>query len=127
MAITRVYAKMAAGPTQIIAAYATCSTPNLKPLPAMQKRDVIRLVLEGKRPPYVPWSMGFTQEAKAKLQQHYGCEDLEGPLENHLLRLGNDIGFFDDLGNHRVRDVFGVVWDRSIDRDIGNVEGCLLP
>ncbi len=93
----------------------------------MQKRDVIRLVLEGKRPPYVPWSMGFTKEAKEKLQRHYGCDDLEGPLQNHLLKLGSDIGFFSDLGNNRVRDVFGVVWDRSIDQDIGNVEGQVLP
>src|SRR5574340_714210 len=92
----------------------------------MQNRDVIRLVLQGKKPPYVPWSMGFTKEAKEKLQSHYGCQDIEGPLENHLLRLGSDIGFFTDLGEHRVRDVFGVVWDRSVDRDIGNVEGCVL-
>ena len=99
---------------------------NTNPLPAMQKRDVIRLVLEGKRPPYVPWSMGFTKEAKEKLQRHYGCDDLEGPLQNHLLKLGSDIGFFSDLGNNRVQDVFGVVWDRSIDRDIGNVEGQVL-
>lgn len=93
----------------------------------MQKREVVRLVLQGKRPPYVPWSMGFTKEAKEKLQRHYGCEDLEGPLENHLVRLGSDMGFFEDLDANRVRDVFGVVWDRSIDRDIGNVEGCVLP
>jgi uroporphyrinogen decarboxylase len=93
----------------------------------MEKRDVIRLVLAGKRPPYVPWSMGFTKEAREKLQRHYGCEDLEGPLENHLLKLGSDIGFFDDAGDCRVRDVFGVVWDRSVDKDIGNVEGCVLP
>ncbi|NUQ62738.1 MAG: uroporphyrinogen-III decarboxylase-like protein [Pirellulales bacterium] len=93
----------------------------------MTKRDVIRSVLQGKRTAYVPWSIGFTREAKAKLQAHYGCEDIEVPLENHLLRLGNDIGFFDDLGDHRVRDVFGVVWDRTIDKDIGNVEGCVLP
>jgi uroporphyrinogen decarboxylase len=71
--------------------------------------------------------MGFTKEAKEKLQQHYGCQDIEGPLENHLLRLGSDIGFFEDLGNDRVRDIFGVVWDRSIDKDIGNVEGQVLP
>ena len=79
----------------------------------LQKRDVVRLVLEGKRPPYVPWSMGFTKEAREKLQQHYDCDDIEEPLQNHLLKLGSDIGFFDDLGDHRVRDVFGVVWDRT--------------
>ena len=49
------------------------------------------------------------------------------PLQNHLLKLGSDIGFFEDLGNDRVRDVFGVVWDRRVDKDIGIVEGCLLP
>jgi len=90
------------------------------------KREVVRRVLEGKRPPYVPWSMGFTVEAKAKLQEHFGADDVEIPLENHLVKLGSDIGFFTDLGDDRVEDVFGVVWDRSIDRDIGNVEGCVL-
>ncbi len=92
----------------------------------MKKREVIRRVLQGKRPPYVPWSMGFTREARQKLLQHYGCDDLEGPLQNHLLKLGSDIGFFEQLGDCRVRDVFGVVWDRKIDKDIGNVEGCVL-
>jgi uroporphyrinogen decarboxylase len=93
----------------------------------MKKREVIRWVLQGKKPPYVPWSMGFTREAREKLARHYGCPDLEERLQNHLLKLGSDIGFFSPLGGNRVRDVFGVVWDRSIDRDIGNVEGCVLP
>ncbi len=92
----------------------------------MEKRDVIKLVLDGKRPPYVPWSMGFTVEARRKLQQHYGQDDIETPLENHFLKLGRDIGLFEPAGEDRVRDVFGVVWDRSIDKDIGNVEGCVL-
>jgi uroporphyrinogen decarboxylase len=71
--------------------------------------------------------MGFTVEAKAKLQEHYQTDDVEVPLENHFVKLASDIGFFTDLGDDRVQDVFGVVWDRSIDKDIGNVEGCLLP
>jgi uroporphyrinogen decarboxylase len=94
---------------------------------AMTKRDVVRLVLSGKRPPYVPWSMGFTKEARERLQQHFRCDDVEEPLHNHLLKLGSDIGFFSDIGNNRVRDVFGVVWDRSVDKDIGNVAGLVLP
>jgi len=93
----------------------------------MTKRDVIRTVLEGRRPPYVPWSMGFTQEAKERLQSYYGDVELEVGLENHLVRLGSDIGFFEDAGTNRFRDVFGVTWDRTIDKDIGNVEGCVLP
>jgi uroporphyrinogen decarboxylase len=81
----------------------------------------------GLKPPYVPWSFGFTVEAKQKLQDHYGVQDLEGVLQNHLIKLGSDIGFFAHLGDDRVQDVFGVVWDRSLDKDIGIVEGCVLP
>ena len=92
----------------------------------MTKREIIRAVLDGQRPPYVPWSLGFTQEAKAKLQEHYGAVDLESALQNHLLKLGSDIGFFTDLGNDCFQDVFGVVWDRSIDKDIGNVKAITL-
>jgi len=93
----------------------------------MQKRDVIRLVLEGRKPPYVPWSFGFTLEARAKLQAFYGSGDLEPLLQPHMLELGDSIGYFTDLGGGRVRDVFGVVWDRTVDKDIGNVVGCVLP
>lgn len=92
----------------------------------MTKRAAIKAVLEGRRPPYVPWNIGLTKEAREKLQPFYGPSDLESALQNHFLRLGSDIGFFEDLGNNRVRDVFGVVWDRSIDKDIGIVEGCAL-
>lgn len=92
----------------------------------MTKREVIHAVLEGKKPPYVPWSCGFTKEAREKLQAHYGTVKLEAALQNHILKLGSDIGFFTDLGDNRMKDVFGVVWDRSIDKDIGNVEGRVL-
>ncbi len=93
----------------------------------MNKRDVIRMVIEGKEPPYVPWSMGFTYEAWEKLKTHYRADDLEPILDNHLLNLGNGIGFFTDLGNDRLQDVFGVVWDRSVDKDIGIVCQTVLP
>ena len=93
----------------------------------LTKREVIGLVLEGCKPPYVPWSCGFTKEAREKLQAHFSSLELENVLDNHLLKLGSDIGFFLPLGENRFQDVFGVIWDRSIDRDIGNVEGCVLP
>jgi uroporphyrinogen decarboxylase len=93
----------------------------------MNKRAVIRTVLDGGRPPYVPWSFSFTHEASVKLAEHYGTEDLDSVLHNHFLGLGNAIGFFEDVGDNRMRDVFGVVWDRTVDRDIGIVEKTVLP
>jgi uroporphyrinogen decarboxylase len=92
----------------------------------LDKREVIRLTLDGKKPPYVPWSFGFTHEAEAKLQQHFGQADLEPFLGNHILGLGDGIGFFTDIGQDCFRDVFGVVWDRSVDKDIGVVRGQVL-
>ena len=93
----------------------------------MDKREVVKLAIEGGRVPYVPWQCGFTVEAAQKLRNHFGRDDLDRVLDNHFVKLGSDIGFFTALGEDRFRDVFGVVWDRSIDKDIGNVEGCVLP
>ncbi len=93
----------------------------------MTKRQIVRDVLEGKQPTYVPWHFSFTLEAKKKLIDHYGRDDLDEVLGNHFLGLGSDIGFFTDVGNDCVRDVFGVLWDRHVDKDIGIVKGCVLP
>ena len=92
----------------------------------MTKREIIKLVLDGETPPYVPWSYSFTVEAKEKLMCHYGHDDIINAVDNHILGLGNDIGFFNNIGENLVQDVFGVVWDRSIDKDIGNIRGFVL-
>jgi uroporphyrinogen decarboxylase len=34
--------------------------------------------------------------------------------------LGGVAGFYEDIGDDRSRDVFGVVWDKSVDKDIGD-------
>ena len=94
-------------------------------MPDISKRNVVKTVLDGKRPPYVPWSFRFTHEAVNKLRKHWG-EDWELRLDNHFTELGSDIGFFDNLGDNRFRDLFGVVWDRTIEKDIGLPEDVIL-
>lgn len=93
----------------------------------MTKREVVKTVLEHKKPPYVPWHFGFTVEAKKKLFDHFGSDDIMDITDNHFLVLGAEIGYFEDIGNDQVKDVFNVIWDRSIDKDIGNVVGQVLP
>lgn len=93
----------------------------------MTKREIVRSVLDHHQPPYVPWSVDFTVEAEAKLRSFYQAADLDTVVGNHLLELGSGTGFFVDLGNNRVQDRFGVIWNRSMDKDIGNVEGLVLP
>ena len=91
------------------------------------KREVVRTVLKGKRPPYVPWSFKFTLEATEKLVGHFGTEDIDTAVGNHIARTGNDYGFFENIGGDCWRDVFGVVWDRTVDKDIGIVKEYPLP
>ncbi len=88
----------------------------------MTKREVLRTALRGAPPPYVPWSCGFTVEAWEKLTAHFGGDDLECRLGNHMVELGSGIGYFEPVGNDRYRDIFGVIWNRSVDKDIGIVE-----
>jgi uroporphyrinogen decarboxylase len=94
----------------------------------MTKREVMRLVFEGRKPPYVPWHCQFTQEPWDNLVKHFGGSDAaERAVDNHVLELGSAIGFFEQLPNDRFRDGFGVIWDRTVDKDIGIVEKVVLP
>ena len=93
----------------------------------LSKREIVKLALAGQAVPYTPWSFGFTKEAYDKLAEHYGTTDLEDTFQNHILSVADTYGFFTDIGNDCVRDIFGVVWDRSVDKDIGNVRGQVLP
>ncbi len=90
------------------------------------KREVVQMVIGNHTPPYIPWAFKFTQNAAKKLEAHWGKENFEKKLGNHILFLGNDYGFYESMGNDRYKDYFGVTWDRSIDKDIGNVNDPIL-
>lgn len=88
----------------------------------MSKRTLIYDVLEGRKPEYVPWSFGFTEEALQKLENHYGKKQLVTVLDDHLLRFGDNVGFMEELKPGIYRDQFGVTWNRTVDKDIGVIE-----
>ena len=92
----------------------------------MIKREVIKMALDGKKPPYVPWSFEFSKKALEKLEKHYNTKEIDNVLHKHFLELGSSVGFFNDVGNDCYQDVFGVVWDRSIEPDVGTPKGAVL-
>jgi len=94
---------------------------------SLNRRDVVKMVLDGHEPPYTPWAYRFTQEAAEMLSDYFGTDDLLEATGGHIVELGSDIGFFEPLNNHRFVDTFGVVWDRTVEKDIGFVEGLVLP
>ncbi len=91
----------------------------------MNKREVVIAALTGKEVPYVPWSFGFTAEAAEKLAPYTRSEGLIEFCGNHCMVAYAGLPWT-ELTGERVRDPYGVVWNRSVDKDIGIVEGTVL-
>ena len=90
-------------------------------------RDCVRLALHHQTPPWVPWQIGLTHDARAKLAGHYGtAAGVDDAIGNHGIWVGR-AEIFNDVGSKRVADRWGVVWNRSVDEDIGVIEGRVLP
>ena len=85
----------------------------------MTKRDVVTEALSFRPPPYVPWAWDMTRQCEQRVRAHLQTDDLTGFIDTHVLALGADIGRFEPIDDDHVRDVYGVVWDRTVDRDIG--------
>jgi len=88
-------------------------------------RQRVRTAIRHIQPDRTPYQINFTTPARQKLADYYGTADLDDLIGNHLAKykarppdalgwLADRPGFF--------RDEFGVVWNRTIDRDIGMVE-----
>ena len=88
-------------------------------MPPPAKRDVVIAALQFRPPPYVPWAWKPTQQCGERLRAHLGTDDLGPFLDSHFCDVGPEVGHFEHLGGDRWRDLYGVVWDRSIDKDIG--------
>ncbi len=88
----------------------------------MNRRDVVLAALRFQPVPYVPWSWGPTWECEQKLKAHLGVADLGPWLDSHFVCVGAGIGRMTPIGDDRFRDVYGVVWDRTVDKDIGSPE-----
>jgi len=82
-------------------------------------REVVLEALAFRPPPYVPWAWGMTIDCARRLRAHLGVESLEDFRASHFYDCGTEIARFDRIDADHVRDVYGVVWDRSVDKDIG--------
>ncbi len=88
-------------------------------------RERVRVALGHRQPDVTPWQIDLTSDARRNLQSFLGVEDLEPLLGNHLAICED--GYFAEVAPDRWQDQFGIVWNRSIDKDIGNVDRYLLP
>ena len=85
----------------------------------MNKRDVILDAVSFRPPAYVPWAWGPTEQCAERLRAYLKTDDLSEFLDSHFEGVGHSVGRMTDLGSGMFRDAFGVVWDRTVDHDIG--------
>jgi len=94
---------------------------------AMTNRERVLATLAHQQPDAVPYNIGFTQNAHAKMAEFYGDPDFASKLGNCFHGLGVEPpGAWRELRPDLWEDQFGVKWDRRVDKDIGVVHNRLI-
>jgi uroporphyrinogen decarboxylase len=85
-------------------------------------RERVIAALDHRQPDRTPYHVGFTEPSRLAMAAWYGDPRFEEKLGNCLLMLSTEPeGAWREVRPDVWADEFGVAWDRSIDRDIGNV------
>jgi uroporphyrinogen decarboxylase len=95
----------------------------------MTERERVWAAVRHRQPDRVPYNIIYTLPAQRKLEAYYGTSDLETALGNHLAKYRARLGDADGWLAARpgfFRDEWGVVWNRTIDSDIGVVDDYVL-
>jgi uroporphyrinogen decarboxylase len=94
----------------------------------MTPRQRINASLRHEQPDVCPWAIGFTHGARQKMIAYTGDPDFESKLGNHLGGFGPILPMEQDPHCPDFwQDEFGVRWNRSIDKDIGNPDALIFP
>ena len=88
----------------------------------MTNRERVTASLNHEQPDMVPYCIGFTQVAHARMVEFYGDEHFATHLGNALSGMGTEApGAWQEVRPDIWEDQFGVQWDQSVDKDIGVV------
>jgi uroporphyrinogen decarboxylase len=94
----------------------------------MTNKDRVYASFAHEQPDKTPYMIGFTQKAYQAMVAHYGNDDFVKLIDNCFHGVAARSGPKDVwLDDNTWQDEFGVQWDRSIDRDIGNVCNRVIP
>ncbi len=89
------------------------------------RRERVLCALHHQQPDVCPWQINPTVDAYARVAEYLGDEDWIEGVGNHLVSYED--GCFIEERTGFWRDQFGILWNRTIDKDIGNVDQLLLP
>jgi hypothetical protein len=98
--------------------------PSNRPKTGATKRDVVLETLAFRPPPYVPWAWDMTKACQQRLATYLGTDDPTGLIGSHFLDVGSPKRRFAEPHPHGYRDACGVVFNTSVDKDIGTPCDC---
>lgn len=86
----------------------------------MTRKEIVKNTLAHRDSDIVPYNIGFTHEAHRKMAAYYGDPDFEKKLGNCLCGLSTQpADAWTEIKSGFHKDQFGVVWDQTVDKDIG--------
>ncbi len=88
-------------------------------------RERVLCAFEHRQPDRCPHSMGFTQVSYQKMAEFYGDPQWGAKIGNHFAGTGPNLPWTEVKPGYW-QDGFGVVWNRTVDQDIGIVDHYLL-
>lgn len=76
----------------------------------------------------VPYHVGFTAHAYNRMVEYYGNPAFGSRIGNHIAGISHRQGSsWVEVEPGHLRDEWGVIWNRTVDKDIGVVENQALP
>jgi len=92
---------------------------------AITPRERVLTALAHQQPDVCPWQIDLTIDAARQTAEYLGDPHFVSKIGNHIA--GCEDGYFVEVRPDFWQDQFGIVWNRTIDKDIGNVHEYLLP
>jgi len=91
------------------------------PTSGVTPRERVQAAFRHEQPDYCPHAMGFTKDSHAKMVEFYGDPAWAAKIGNHMAITNQALTWTEPQPGH-FRDAFGVVWNRTVDKDIGVVD-----
>lgn len=93
----------------------------------MTRKERVHVALRHEQPDLCPWEIGLTQKAHKRLVEYTGDPNVMQDVGNHLAGIdATPPNAWVEVAPDMWRDEFGAVWNRTIDKDIGNPDGLIF-
>jgi uroporphyrinogen decarboxylase len=94
---------------------------------AITTRERVWQAIRHQQPDCVPYQINTTLPARAKLEAYFGTNQLDDLLGNHIVRFKSRLEYESLPEPGMFSDEWGVVWNKTVDKDIGVPANRVLP